>query len=132
MSDGRQPPSLTDAVQLALMDLLTPDDEVDVTYFESDSSPAARVIVLAFADGARAGFEVVTTEPPAEVLAAVADGIQQVLIDRFHEARPQCPNHGHPAVATVIDGAAVWRCPQTEDVCLIGAYHDAGVHPKAV
>jgi hypothetical protein len=118
--DQQPPPALVDAVALALRDLVAPGEEVDVSYGESDV-PAAWIVVVEFADGTRTGFEVLTCGLPVERLAATADHLQQALIDHVGEARPACPHHAHPLVATVVDQVAVWACPQDTGTWPIGS-----------
>jgi hypothetical protein len=46
-----------------------------------------------------------------DLLATVADGLQEAYIDDFWEARPRCPFHQHPLLADVAGDIAIWRCP---------------------
>jgi len=125
--DSDPPTALVDAVRTALRDLTTPDDEVKIGYYLSDAGPAARMVVMDYPDGERSGFEVVTSDPGAVLLAATADGLQQGLIDRFREARPVCPDHTHPPSATVEGATAVWSCPVTDRAWPIGVLGRPGV-----
>jgi hypothetical protein len=47
-----------------------------------------------------------------DLLATVADGLQEAYIDDFWEARPRCPFHEHPLLADVAGDIAIWRCPR--------------------
>ena len=112
--------ALLDAVASALRDLVAPGEEINVSYSESDT-PTAWIVIVEFADGVRSGFEVVTSAPPAELVATTADNLQQAMIDHVGEARPVCPYHPHPLVATTVDGVAVWACPQGDGAWPIGS-----------
>ncbi|MFC9970358.1 hypothetical protein ACFVH6_05590 [Spirillospora sp. NPDC127200] len=51
------------------------------------------------------------SEPPEQVLARLADQLQEHVMETTHgRPAPVCPGHRHPAVADVADGTAVWRC----------------------
>ncbi|MFI6518017.1 hypothetical protein ACIBF1_20845 [Spirillospora sp. NPDC050679] len=51
------------------------------------------------------------SEPPEQVLARLADQLQEHVMETTHgRPIPVCPGHQHPAVADVVDGTAVWRC----------------------
>jgi hypothetical protein len=54
--------------------------------------------------------------PDAELLVAIADGLQeQVFPEQYAtwgEARPACPGHPHPTEPTVIADEAWWICPR--------------------
>jgi hypothetical protein len=55
----------------------------------------------------------------AELLVAVADVVQNDvnfwLPDAWGEALPPCPGHPHPMDARVLDEAAWWVCPRTNE-----------------
>jgi hypothetical protein len=46
-----------------------------------------------------------------DLVATVADGLQEAYIDEFWEARPRCPFHEHPLDARVDGDTAIWACP---------------------
>lgn len=122
MPHDRDPPAaLVAAVETALRDLLAPGYEVDVSYEPSSASHDAWIVMLDFADGSRTGFEVVVSQEKGALGAAVADGLQQGLIDYFQTAVPRCPWHEHPLIAKEIGGAAVWSCPQSNETWPVGS-----------
>jgi hypothetical protein len=51
-----------------------------------------------------------TDRSDAEVLADVAELVQEVVIDELQGAWPTCPGHPHPAEPAVVSGTAVWAC----------------------
>lgn len=66
----------------------------------------------------RTGISVHRLAPEDEQVAAIAEQVQEVVIeDLWIEGQPtnwpQCPNHRatHPLTAATRDGVAVWICP---------------------
>jgi hypothetical protein len=61
------------------------------------------------------GFAISLTQPVAQLLEQLADGIQEHLSEQrstWGQARPPCPGHLHPASVRVHDGVAWWECPR--------------------
>jgi hypothetical protein len=76
-----EPPGrLVTAAEAALVDL-DPDDRVNISYGLSEASSDAWIVMLDFADGSRTGFEIVTSQSAGPLSVALADGLQQGLID---------------------------------------------------
>lgn len=98
--------------------------EADVTAQPVVGGPGYWDIVAAFGDGTEIGFRVdVDGQPPAALLAAVADGLQTAFIEHLRSAVPLCPGHPHPLTAATRGDAGVWICPATgETRCAIGDY----------
>jgi hypothetical protein len=73
------------------------------------------------------GFGIDPGAPSAEMLVALAEGIQEHLPEcpaAWGEARPACPGHPHPAVAKLVGDSAYWVCPNDgHRLGLIGALH---------
>lgn len=68
------------------------------------------------------GVSVMAGEPRAEQIAAVADQVQEWVVEAlWQDGRPatwpECPEHpdSHPLAARWEDGQAVWACPRTGD-----------------
>ena len=53
-------------------------------------------------------------DDPEELVALVADHLQDDLaqVELLHW--PTCPGHPHPAVVRITDEGATWACPRTE------------------
>jgi hypothetical protein len=49
----------------------------------------------------------------AEAVMAIADLVQDDMIDNLWPPWPPCPGHGHPAQAELRSGQPVWVCPGT-------------------
>jgi len=114
------PMRLAAATEATLRDL-APDESVNISYEPSSASADAWVVMLGFADGSRTGFEVVASQWTGPLMVALADGLQQALIDHFQVGIPQCPRHAHPLVPIEVQGAAVWTCPQSDESWPIGS-----------
>ena len=115
------PATLVTATTAALRDLVNSGNGVNISYEPSDASSDAWIVMLNFADGSRTGFEVVSCQGMGTLGAAVADGLQQGLIDYLQTAVPRCPSHEHPLVAEEIEGVAVWSCPRSGETWPIGS-----------
>jgi hypothetical protein len=69
-------------------------------------------------DGSALGVRVPRSEPAAQVLASLADQVQEWAVEALWQAgraaaRPECPEHpgAHPLSAVVRGDDAVWICP---------------------
>jgi hypothetical protein len=55
------------------------------------------------------------SRPRPELMVEWADWLQEHVFPEtqgaWGQARPACPGHGHPAMATELDGKAWWVCP---------------------
>jgi hypothetical protein len=121
MLDHHEPPTgLVAAATAALRDL-DPDNRVNISYERSDSSSDAWIVMLDFADGSRTGFEVVASQSAENLSVALADGLQQSVIDHYQVAIPQCPRHEHPLLPRALNGVAVWSCAQSDKSWPIGS-----------
>lgn len=79
----------------------------------SDSDIGLATVVVELV-GCRYGFGVSLSGSPAEILVALADGVQEhwgECPQTWGEARPACPGHSHPAEARIERGVAHWTCP---------------------
>jgi hypothetical protein len=66
------------------------------------------------ADGTGFGFGVATNADEAELVVALAEGLQEhfpELRKAWGQARPQCPGHSHPMTPVERGRAAWWACP---------------------
>ena len=74
------------------------------------------------------GLFVDTDTPLEEIIASLADQLQEPLIEEAEAAVPKCPLHEHPLAAQVRSGQAWWECPKSSDAwsCLIGELAEAG------
>jgi hypothetical protein len=122
--DHDLPTALATAAATALRDLVNPAqgiDVVDMSYAPSDASSDAWIVTMDFADGSQTAFGVETSQSAGATAVAVADGLQQGLIDHFWVTVPPCPWHQHPLVPQELGGIAVWSCPQTGEAWPIGS-----------
>ena len=69
------------------------------------------------------GFGVDATGGDESVVAAVATGLQDIVIEMFQLTVPRCPGHPHP-LAVLLRDTAEWQCPQeaAHFRCPVGAY----------
>jgi hypothetical protein len=85
----------------------------------SDRPGLSRAIVWAH-DGSGTGVQVYVSDSRAAQVAALASTVQDIVVEDFLLAPwPTCPHHpksGHPLLATVEAGAAVWKCPSDNSV----------------
>jgi hypothetical protein len=82
--------------------------------YEPIDEPAGAGRVKVTVGGCRYGFGIFLPAPEAEILLALADGIQEHLPEcreAWGQARPECPGHAHPAAARVVANTAYWTCP---------------------
>jgi hypothetical protein len=70
--------------------------------------------------GSAQGVSAMTTEPPAQRIASVADQVQEWAVEELCSVGrpatwPECPEHpdSHPLSAVVRDGGPGWACPRT-------------------
>lgn len=118
------PALLTNAVALALADLEEPSDGLVRVELE-ELEPGSWLTTAEFADTGAGNAVAIDELSDSEVVARVAEVLQQAFIERAREARPPCPGHEHPMVAAVQDGQAIWRCPAGEDTTIpIGSYRN--------
>lgn len=126
---GYVPDWLAAAVWTALRDLQRPREIVvafDFTPFDRRELEAwggrtgGHLGFYKSRDGRGYGTTVLDQEDPVELIAFIADRLQDQVIWESDEAwaqpRPQCPGHVHPATPRVCDGEAVWVCPKTDEV----------------
>lgn len=56
-----------------------------------------------------------------EAAVGLVDRFSTEIVEALWSGWPQCPSHGHPLDARVVDGAAWWCCPTTgEAYCAFG------------
>jgi hypothetical protein len=82
--------------------------------YEPIDEPAGAGRVKVTVGGCSYGFGIFLPAPEAEILLALADGIQEHLPEcreAWGQARPECPGHAHPAAARVVANTAYWTCP---------------------
>jgi hypothetical protein len=62
------------------------------------------------------GLWVPEGEDMEDLVVALADQLQEQVFPEtrgaWGQARPACPGHAHPAAAELVDGRAVWVCPE--------------------
>jgi hypothetical protein len=78
--------------------------------------PPPRVVLVTIGR-AKYGFGVDPAFARADLLVALAEGIQEHLPETetgWSEPRPRCPRHPHPLEPRVIEGDAYWVCPTDE------------------
>jgi hypothetical protein len=68
----------------------------------------------------------------AALTAWLADHLQEQFFPEsaaaWGEARPACPGHGHPAIASADGDEAWWRCPADHRrIAVIGGYGSTGM-----
>jgi hypothetical protein len=92
-----------------------------------DPGPYANREVLATISGTVTGLFVEPTATQEEMTVALADQLQDAVIEVRHGAVPKCPEHEHPLTAVLLDGKARWICPapHTAWTCLIGNLPEA-------
>ncbi len=85
--------------------------------------PGQVTAMLGSPDGTGQGVSAMAGEPWAERVAAVADQVQDWVVEELCSLGrptnwPPCPAHpqSHPLSAVVRDGRAVWACPRTDQV----------------
>ncbi len=63
-------------------------------------------------------FDLDDSQPAAVLAATLADRFQTILMEARRTVLPACPRHvgEHPLVSAVVDGRAVWICPQDDSV----------------
>lgn len=89
--------------------------------------PGMASVMIHLVEGTGAGVSLNTTLHAPAAVAALADQVQEIVIENLRcENRtnwPPCPEHPttHPLTAAVRGGLAVWRCPLTgRDGAVIG------------
>lgn len=93
--------------------LMAPRIEIDDWYGDSQ---VASVMIYSLNDSTGRGVSVRNDLPSAAQLVAVADQVQEWVIEEFGATRsnwPQCPWHpnNHPLSAALIDERGMWVCP---------------------
>jgi hypothetical protein len=107
------PPSdLQHAAEIALADVVAGTGKRGwLTYEHQDNG--RWMVVVSFGTAATGVFVEAGADWP-ELLAQLADGIQEAYIDDYSETWPPCPGHRHPVWPGVDDRTAVWACPVGE------------------
>jgi hypothetical protein len=115
-------PELVEALDAVLADLATGGVHLDARDSDDpnwENFGELRAMVWA-PDGSGVGISVGEGWPLPERTAAVADQIQEIAIEarwasQMSATWPECPAHpnSHPLQARVVDGRAVWCCPET-------------------
>lgn len=120
---GPPPDWLASAVDAVLNDIGVAD--LTPTYRPEAEPPRFGVVYLEVPDGGF-GFGVTHGESRAELIVALAEGIQEHLPEvksHWGCALPPCPGHPHPAKPAIRDGAAWWTCPREHNyIAPIGKY----------
>lgn len=115
---SREPPPawLAGAVADVLGDLQAPDVAPLLVGYRADPElPHWGTLAFEMQDGTRFGFGIGDDDAYADLLVAIADGVQEHLPeteDYWAQALPVCPGHAHPARAGVTDTIAWWTCPR--------------------
>lgn len=76
---------------------------------------AAHILIEASSSTTEARIQAhfTTTVPHSQACVATAEQIQDQAIEIAHgEPLPRCPEHGHPAVARVLESQPSWVCPK--------------------
>ncbi|MCP3804397.1 hypothetical protein NLX83_34530 [Allokutzneria sp. A3M-2-11 16] len=103
--------SVAEAAHRFLVDVAATRGALSVTAVVADHGDAGVEITLGFGTGTEIGGSVSThVGDDEDVCAAVADRLQEMMIDYLFGAWPECPGHGHPAASRRLAGA-VWVCP---------------------
>jgi hypothetical protein len=81
-----------------------------------DTDDQAVVGIVRGPDGSGTGITVYLSEDQPARIAEIAGVVQDIYIEDFsHRPWPPCPKHqrgGHPLLAKVQEGEAVWSCPK--------------------
>ena len=87
----------------------------DEEWTDDENCPSALIFAT---DGSGTGIYISVWDSTEEQVAALAEGIQDHVIEDAQMAWPDCPRHptSHPLTAAVDGGRAVWVCPQTQVV----------------
>lgn len=93
----------------------------------SDWRVSEWVVCLFVEDDLRHSFVVDLTAARLLRLTAIADRLQDFVIEEVQGARPACPIHGHPLNAIVAGDSAEWQCPEDASTwsCEVGGYRAA-------
>ena len=109
---GLVPEWLGEVADTVLADLQQPIPIDVLLGYESDTQT---LWVSEAGHRGRSGFGLLDEHRGVELLVALADWLQEQFFPETHgawgEARPECPNHPHPAHAVEIAGEAWWVCP---------------------
>ena len=112
---GPVPDWLRPRVDAVLGDMQRPVAiELTLGYYPDEELEHFGVVLFRETDGMGFGFGVVTNGGEAELLVALAEGLQEnfsELREAWGEARPECPGHSHPMAPVERDRAAWWACP---------------------
>jgi hypothetical protein len=68
--------------------------------------------------GATEGFNIDQDQPLGPLASQLADRIQTIVIEGRQEMVPDCPVHpgAHPLQSNVVNGAAAWVCPKSDNL----------------
>lgn len=68
--------------------------------------------------GATEGFNIDPDQPLGQLAAHLADRIQTIVMEGRQRMVPDCPLHPgrHPLQSGVVNGAAAWVCPRSNDL----------------
>jgi hypothetical protein len=115
------PDQLVEAMARAETDLSFAGD-LPIRLDHADPGPYANWEVLATVLGTVTGLFIEPNATHDEMTVALADQLQEAVIEARHGAVPKCPMHEHPLTAKLVDGRAFWACPapQTTWSCPIG------------
>jgi hypothetical protein len=117
----KPPHELVEAMARAEADLSFAAD-LPIRLDIADPGPYANREVLATVLGTVTGLFIRPDATHEEMTVALADQLQEAVIEARQGAVPKCPMHEHPLTAKLLDGRAVWACPapQTTWSCPIG------------
>jgi hypothetical protein len=121
-----EPPApswLAAAAQKVLGDVWPPEGApLVVRYRIENDLDDFGVVTFTRPDGRRFGFGVAEDASEADLLVALADGVQENLpkagfggsVEALAEASPICPGHSHAARPIVLGGTGWWSCPRDD------------------
>jgi hypothetical protein len=112
---GPLPDWLRPHVEAVLGDMQQPTPvKLRLGYYPDEELEHFGVVLFREADGTGFGFGVLTSGPEADLLIALAEGLQENFSETreaWGQARPACPGHTHAAAPNEVDGVAWWICP---------------------
>lgn len=97
-----------------------------------DAFPNTR-LYEAFIDGHRAAALEIPFESRVQLLVALAEFVQEVMIETLWHAWPECPLHGDPLVPAVLADtlSLVWVCERDEGITIpVGSLRGPGTGPS--
>jgi hypothetical protein len=83
-----------------------------------DLAFGANNIIEVTIGGGTEGFDMDPDRPFGELVSALADRLQTIIMEDRQQMIPDCPLHpaAHPLESHVVGGAAAWVCPPTKRV----------------